>query len=189
MSTLIFVAVARAGASMFADYQTAFITHERPNNAETALEIKAQKTQFAKKILEGEATKIDVINSGAIIVQERAQAATINQTRTEQRAAMEMDLLQTEQELARLENANKIAKAKAQYESEAEWSHLQISFMRQQQAQLAEAAKSLVGESEKDKEVKSTLHYILSEVKSLKESPDTSPLRVINGPMRQEDDV
>ncbi|GCF07333.1 hypothetical protein [Dictyobacter arantiisoli] len=193
ITVLVTIAIVRAAVSMVADYYTAYIADERPDDSERALEIKEQKTQFAEKLLQGEGRKITVINAESINVQERAQAATINQKRTEQKAAMEMDVLRTEQELARLENQNRIAKAKAQYEGEAEWSRLQVAFMRQQQAQLAEAAKSLVGESEKDKEVKSTLHYILSEVKSLKdrpnESPDTSPLRVINGPMRQEDDV
>lgn len=189
-TTLITIAIVRALASMVADYYTAYIAREKPNDAEKALEIKAQKTEFAEKTLEGESKKIAVINAGSIKVQESAQAAVIKQEQTAQKAAMELDLLKTNQELARLENANRIAKAKAQYESEAEWSNLQIAYMRQSQARLAEAAKSLDGGSAKDKEITSTLHYVISEIKELKGQigggASTGPLRVVNG--RQEDD-
>jgi hypothetical protein len=192
-TTLIAIAIVRALASMVADYYTAYIAREKPNDAEKALEIKAQKTEFAEKTLEGESKKIAVINAGSVKVQEAAQAARINQARTEQKAAMELDLLRTQQELARLENENRIAKAKAQYESEAEWSNLQIAYMRQSQARLAEAAKSLDGASAKDKEITSTLHYVISEIKELKGQLESSggrattgPLRVVNG--HQEDD-
>jgi hypothetical protein len=192
-TTLIAIAIVRALASMVADYYTAYIAREKPNDAEKALEIKAQKTEFAEKTLEGESKKIAVINAGSVKVQEAAQAARINQARTEQKAAMELDLLRTQQELARLENENRIAKAKAQYESEAEWSHLQIAYMKQSQARLAEAAKSLDDASAKDKEITSTLHYVISEIKELKGQlgsnsggATTGPLRVING--HEEDD-
>ncbi len=189
-TTLITIAIVRALASMVADYYTAYIAREKPNDAEKALEIKAQKTEFAEKTLEGESKKIAVINAGSIKVQESAQAAVIKQEQTAQKAAMELDLLKTNQELARLENANRIAKAKAQYESEAEWSNLQIAYMRQSQARLAEAAKSLDGGSAKDKEITSTLHYVISEIKELKGQigggASTGPLRVVNG--RQEED-
>ncbi len=188
--TLVTIAIVRAVASMVADYYTAYIADEKPNDADKALEIKAQKTEFAEKTLEGESKKIAVINAGSIRVQESAQAARINQARTEQNAAMEMDLLRTNQELARLENENKIAKARAQYESEAEWSNLQIAYMQQSQARLAEAAKSLDEGSAKDKEITSSLHYVISEIKELKGQiggeANTGPLRVVNG--RQEDD-
>ncbi len=191
-TTLITIAIVRAMASMVADYYTAYIAREKPNDAEKALEVKAQKTEFAEKTLEGESKKIAVVNAGSIKVQEAAQAARTNQVRTEQKVAMEMDRLRTEQELARLENENRIAKAKAQYESEAEWSKLQIAYMKQSQARLAEAAKSLDGGSTKDKEITSTLHYVISEIKDLKGQlssggrANTGPLRVINGP--EEDD-
>ena len=193
LTTLIVIAIVRALASMVADYYTAYIAREKPNDAEKALEINAQKTEFAEKTLEGESKKIAVINAGSVKVQEAAQAARINQACTEQKAAMELDLLRTQQELARLENENRIAKAKAQYESEAEWSNLQIAYMRQSQARLAEAAKSLDGASAKDKEITSTLHYVISEIKELKGQLESSsggattgPLRVVNG--HQEDD-
>jgi len=189
-TTLITIAIVRACASMVADYYTAYIAREKPNDAEKALEIKAQKTEFAEKTLEGESKKIAVINAGSIKVQESAQAAVIKQEQTAQKAEMELDLLRTNQELARLENANRIAKAKAQYESEAEWSNLQISYMRQSQARLAEAAKSLDGGSAKDREITSTLHYVISEIKDLKghinKEANTAPLRVVNG--RDEED-
>lgn len=166
ISVLVTIAIVRAAVSMVADYYTAYIADERPDDAERALEIKEQKTQFAEKLLQGEGRKITVINAEAINVQERAQQATISQKRMEQKAAMEMDLLKTEQELARLENENKIAEAKAAYESKAEWSNLQIAFMRQSQAQLAKAVQGL-----DDKRT-------IDEVK---------PLRVINGGQQQED--
>jgi len=191
-TTLITIAIVRALASMVADYYTAYIAREKPNDAEKALEVKAQKTEFAEKTLEGESKKIAVINAGSIKVQESAQSARINQAHTEQKATMEMDRLRTEQELARLENENRIAKARAQYESEAEWSKLQIAYMKQSQARLAEAAKSLDGGSAKDKEITSTLHYVVSEIKELKGQignggANTGPLRVING-RNEEDD-
>jgi hypothetical protein len=193
ITTLITIAIVRALASMVADYYTAYIAREKPNDAEKALEVKAQKTEFAEKTLEGESKKIAVINAGSIKVQEAAQAAVIKQEQTAQKAAMELDLLRTNQELARLENVNRIAKAKAQYESEAEWANLQIAYMRQSQQRLAEAAKSLDGTSAKDKEITATLHYVISEIKELKGQlsgsgggATTGPLRVING---HEEDV
>ena len=192
-TTLITIAIVRALASMVADYYTAYIAREKPNDAEKALEIKTQKTEFAEKTLEGESKKIAVINAGSIKVQEAAQAAMIRQEQTAQKAAMELDLLKTNQELARLENANRIAKAKAQYESEAEWSNLQIAYMKQSQSRLAEAARSLDGGSPRDKEITSTLHYVISEIRDLKGQlgsggGNTGPLRVINGHEEGDDD-
>jgi hypothetical protein len=62
--------------------------------------------------------------------------------------------------------------------------------MKQSQARLAEAAKSLDGGSAKDKEITSTLSYVVSEIKELKgqigNGANTGPLRVING--HEEDD-
>lgn len=193
LTTMISIAIVRAAASLVADYYTAYISKEKPNNAEQALEVKAQQTEFAQKTLEGESKKIAVINAGSIQVQEAAQAARIEQARTEQKASMEMDRLRTEQELARLENENRIAKARAQYENEAEWSKLQIAYMRDSQARLAQAAESLKGDSPRDKEITSTLRYIVSEVKDLKGqlgsgTTSTEPLRIVNGQQQEADD-
>ena len=63
--------------------------------------------------------------------------------------------------------------------------------MRQSQARLAEAAKSLDGGSAKEREITSTLHYVISEIKELKGQlgnggTNTAPLRVVNG--RDEED-
>lgn len=191
---ILFVAIARAAASLVADYYTAYIAEEKENDAEQKIAIKAQQTEYAEKTLEGEARKIEIINAGSVKVQEAAQAAQVNQARTEQKAAMELDMLATERELSRLENQHRINKAVAQHESEAAWLQLQTAAMNQSRMQLAKAAESL-GQNNNNV-VESKLQTLITEVTNLKKlnqgnqggqaSANTGPLHIVNG---NEDDI
>jgi len=133
---LLVLALARAVAAVVADYYTAFVSEEQPNDGERAIEIQEEQTEFTSKMLEQKRMEVEIINAGAIKVQETAQTARVAQARTEQKAAMEMDRLETEQKLLKMENAAKIARLEAQQNADLMLIQLSTAAAQAQHASL-----------------------------------------------------
>lgn len=102
------LALVRAFAAGVADAYTAFVSEEKPTSGDTALEQQDRENQFTNKLLEQATSEVAMLNAGAIKVQEAGITANENQQRLEIESRMRRERLETEAELARLENTAKI---------------------------------------------------------------------------------
>jgi len=102
------LALVRAFAAGVADAYTAFVSEEKPTSGDTALEQQDRENQFTNKLLEQATGEVAMLNAGAIKVQEAGITANENQQRLEIESRMRRERLETEAELARMENIAKI---------------------------------------------------------------------------------
>lgn len=113
------VAIVRAFSAGVADAYTAFVSEEKPTSGDMAIEQQDRETQFLQKLLDQEALKVEVINSGSIKVQEQAIEASIRQ-----------DRLKTQEEIARRQNAAQIESMKTEQEQKVLIDRMRNSAMR-----------------------------------------------------------
>jgi hypothetical protein len=85
------IAIVRSLAALVADCYTAFVSEEKPTSGELAIEQQDKETQFTRRLLEQQAMEVEMLNAGAIKVQEVGIDAEMRQ-----------DLLNTQKELAKI---------------------------------------------------------------------------------------
>ncbi len=110
------IAIVRAFSAGVADAYTAFVSEEKPTSGDQALEQQDQENLFTDKLLTQKTKEIEMLNAGAIKVQEAGTLANENQKRQEIESRMRQERLETEAELARLENIAKIETMKQDHD-------------------------------------------------------------------------
>ncbi len=113
------IAIVRALAALVADCYTAFVSEEKPTTGELAIEQQEQETQFTKKLLDQKALEVETLNAGAIKVQEVGIDAEMRQ-----------DRMNTQKEIARMQNQAQIETMKAEQEQKVLIDRMRNSAMR-----------------------------------------------------------
>ena len=113
------IAIVRSLAALVADCYTAFVSEEKPTSGELAIEQQDKETQFTRKLLEQQATEVDILNKGAIKVQEVGIEAEMRQ-----------DRMNTQKEVARLQNQAQIETMLAQQEQNMLFDRMRNSAMQ-----------------------------------------------------------
>jgi hypothetical protein len=103
------IAIIRSLAALVADCYTAFVSEEKPTSGELAIEQQDKETQFTRKLLEQQALEVEMLNTGAIRVQEVGIEAEAKQ-----------DLLNTQRELAKIRNETQKEVARLQNQAQIE---------------------------------------------------------------------
>jgi hypothetical protein len=116
---VIAIAVVRSLVALIADCYTAFASEEAPTTGEQALEVADKELEFTNKLLAQKAVEVEVLNKGAVKVQEIVNAMEMAQEN--QRTQMELD---------RMENQGKIETKRALQENAAMLNRMQNSALR-----------------------------------------------------------
>jgi len=113
------IALVRAFSAGVADAYTAFVSEEKPTSGELAIEQQDQENAFTDKLLEQKAKEIEMLNAGAIKVQEAGIEASMRQ-----------DRLKTQEELAKMQNKAQIESMRAEQEQKVLIDRMRNSAMR-----------------------------------------------------------
>jgi hypothetical protein len=113
------IAIVRSLAALVADCYTAFVSEEKPTSGELAIEQQDKETQFTSKLLEQKVMEVDVLNKGSIRVQEVGIEAEMRQ-----------DRMNTQKEVARLQNQAQIETMIAEQEQKVLFDRMRNSAMR-----------------------------------------------------------
>ncbi|MGH2505797.1 MAG: hypothetical protein ACRDHZ_00020 [Ktedonobacteraceae bacterium] len=110
------IAIVRAFSAGVADAYTAFVSEEKPTTGDKALDQTEQEGLFTSKLLTQKAKEVELLNAGAIRVQEVGMEASERQKRQAAEARMREDRLNTEMEMDRLLNIAKIENIKQEHQ-------------------------------------------------------------------------
>jgi hypothetical protein len=113
------VAIVRSLVALVADCYTAFASEEKPTSGELAIEQQDKETEFTKKLLDQKALEVETLNAGAIKVQEVGIEAEMRQ-----------DRMNTQKEIARMQNLAQIDTMKAEQEQKVLIDRMRNSAMR-----------------------------------------------------------
>ncbi len=113
------IAIVRSLVALVADCYTAFASEEKPTSGELALEQQDKQTEFTRKLLDQKALEVETLNAGAIKVQEVGIEAEMRQ-----------DRLQTQKEIARMQNQAQIESMKTEQEQKVLIDRMRNSAMR-----------------------------------------------------------
>lgn len=97
------IALVRAFSAGVADAYTAFVSEEKPTTGELAIEQQDQENAFTDKLLEQKSKEVEMLNAGAIKVQEAGIEASMRQ-----------DRLKTQEEIAKMQNLAQIESMRAE---------------------------------------------------------------------------
>lgn len=110
------IAIVRAFSAGVADAYTAFVSEEKPTTGDKALDQTEQEGLFTSKLLTQKAKDVELLNAGAIKVQETGMEASERQKRLEAEARMREDRMNTQVEMERLQNIAKIESIRQEHE-------------------------------------------------------------------------
>jgi hypothetical protein len=113
------IAIVRSLAALVADCYTAFVSEEKPTSGELAIEQQDKETQFTKKLLDQKALEVETLNAGAIRVQEVGIEAEMKQ-----------DRMNTQKEVAKLQNQAQIETMKEEQRQKVLIDRMRNSAMR-----------------------------------------------------------
>ncbi len=113
------IALVRSAAALVADAYTAFVSEEKPTTGELAIEQQDKETEFTKKLLAQKALEVEALNDGAIKVQEVGIEAEMRQ-----------DRMNTQKEIAQMQNQAQIETMKQEQEQKVLIDRMRNSAMR-----------------------------------------------------------
>lgn len=113
------IAIVRSLAALVADAYTAFVSEEKPTSGELAIEQQDKETIFTDKLLEQKAHEVEILNNGAIKVQEVGIEAQMKQGR-----------MQTQKEIAEMHNQAQIESMKQEQQQKVMIDRMRNSAMR-----------------------------------------------------------
>lgn len=113
------IALVRSGAALVADAYTAFVSEEKPTSGDLAIEQQDKETEFTKKLLDQKALEVETLNAGSIKVQEVGIEA-----------AMRQDRMNTQKEIAQMQNQAQIESMRAEQEQKVLIDRMRNSTMR-----------------------------------------------------------
>ncbi len=113
------IAIVRSLAALVADAYTAFVSEEKPTTGELAIDQQDKETEFTSKLLEQKALEVEILNAGAIKVQEVGIEAEMRQ-----------DRMNTQKEVAQLQNKAQIDTMKSEQEQKVLIDRMRNSAMR-----------------------------------------------------------
>ncbi len=113
------IAIVRSLAALVADAYTAFVSEEKPTSGELAIEQQDKETKFTEKLLDMKALEVEKLNAGAIKVQEVGIEAEMRQ-----------DRMNTQKEVARMQNQAQIESMQSEQEQKVLIDRMRNSAMR-----------------------------------------------------------
>lgn len=113
------IAIIRSAVALVADAYTAFMSEEKPTSGELAIDQQEKETEFTDKLLEQQAHKVEILNAGAIRVQEVGIEASMKQNR-----------MNTQREIAEMQNQAQIESMKQDQEQKVMIDRMRNSAMR-----------------------------------------------------------
>ncbi len=113
------IAIVRSIAALVADAYTAFVSEEKPTSGELAIEQQEKETEFTDKLLEQKAHEVEILNAGAIKVQEVGMEADMKQGR-----------MNTQREIAQMQNQAQIESMKEEQRQKVMIDRMRNSAMR-----------------------------------------------------------
>jgi hypothetical protein len=113
------LAIIRSVVALIADAYTAFVSEEKPTSGEMAIEQQEKETEFTDKLLEQKAHEVEILNAGAIKVQEVGIEASMKQGR-----------MNTQREIAEMQNQAQIESMKEEQGQKVMIDRMRNSAMR-----------------------------------------------------------
>ena len=113
------IAIVRSISALVADGYTAFVSEEKPTTGELAIEQQEKETEFTDKLLEQKAHEVEILNAGAIKVQEVGIEADMKQGR-----------MNTQREIAQMQNQAQIESMKEEQRQKVMIDRMRNSAMR-----------------------------------------------------------
>jgi hypothetical protein len=113
------IAIIRSAVALVADAYTAFMSEEKPTSGEMAIEQQDKETEFTDKLLTQKAHEVEILNAGAIKVQEVGIEADMKQSR-----------MHTQREIAQMQNDAQIESMRQDQEQKVMIDRMRNSAMR-----------------------------------------------------------